>query len=89
MRTTLDIEDDVLALARSLANARKISIGKAVSYLARRGAAARASLTTKNGFRVFSLDEKTPRFGPDDVSKALEIEDANDAAGFWQSGRPD
>lgn len=37
MRTTLDIDDTVLAAARSLARARKTSLGEAVSELARRG----------------------------------------------------
>ncbi len=37
MRTTLDIEDAILAAARSLARARGISLGAAVSELARRG----------------------------------------------------
>lgn len=37
MRTTLDIEDAILAAARSLARAEGISLGAAVSELARRG----------------------------------------------------
>lgn len=37
MRTTLDIDDTVLAAARSLARAERISLGAAVSLLARRG----------------------------------------------------
>lgn len=37
MRTTLELDDVVLAAARSLARAQKITIGQAVSVLARRG----------------------------------------------------
>ena len=37
MRTTLDLDDTVLAAARSLARARGVSLGAAVSELARRG----------------------------------------------------
>ncbi|NLG20505.1 MAG: hypothetical protein GX555_03610 [Actinomycetales bacterium] len=37
MRTTLEIDDQVLAAARSLARSRGISLGAAVSELARRG----------------------------------------------------
>ena len=37
MRTTLDLDDVVLAAARSLARARGVSLGAAVSELARRG----------------------------------------------------
>jgi hypothetical protein len=41
MRTTLDLDDDVLAAARSIATARKQTMGKVVSDLVRQ------SLTTK------------------------------------------
>lgn len=37
MRTTLTLDPEVLQAARSLARARSISIGEAVSQLARRG----------------------------------------------------
>jgi hypothetical protein len=37
MRTTLSLDPDVLQAARSLAQARAISLGEAVSELARRG----------------------------------------------------
>lgn len=37
MRTTLEIDDTVLAAARALAQARRISLGAALSELARRG----------------------------------------------------
>jgi hypothetical protein len=41
MRTTLDLDDDILAAARSIAAARKQTMGKVVSDLVRQ------SLTTK------------------------------------------
>lgn len=37
MRTTLEIDDTVMAAARSLARSRGVSLGAAVSELARRG----------------------------------------------------
>lgn len=37
MRTTVDIDDDVLAAARSLAQTQRRSIGAVLSALARRG----------------------------------------------------
>lgn len=37
MRTTLDIDDTVLAAAKSLARAKGISLGRAVSELALKG----------------------------------------------------
>lgn len=39
MRTTLDLDDDVLAAARSIAAARKQTMGKVVSDLVRRSLA--------------------------------------------------
>ncbi|MGL5864477.1 MAG: hypothetical protein ACRCYX_01215 [Dermatophilaceae bacterium] len=45
MRTTVDIDDTVLAAARSLARAGRMSLGAAISELARRGLAAPAAAT--------------------------------------------
>ena len=87
MRTTLNIDDDVLELARSLAEARRVSIGEALSYLARRGAFVRVASKIRNGFHVFSLDQPTPSFGPEDVRKSLEAEDLARAAEFGNRER--
>ena len=43
MRTTLDIDDTVLAAARSLAQSRGVSLGAALSEIARRGLRGTAS----------------------------------------------
>ena len=85
MRTTLNLDEDVLGLARSLAEGRKISLGEAVSYLARRGATIRVPLKIRNGFHVFSLDQNAPLFGSEDVRAALEAEDQSRASDFWNS----
>ncbi|MGL4177818.1 MAG: hypothetical protein ACRCSN_17300 [Dermatophilaceae bacterium] len=45
MRTTVDIDDTVLAAARSLARAGRMSLGAAISELARRGLAAPTAST--------------------------------------------
>ncbi|MGL5817974.1 MAG: hypothetical protein ACRCYR_10450 [Phycicoccus sp.] len=45
MRTTVDIDDTVLAAARSLSRARRMSLGAAISELARRGLTAPAAPT--------------------------------------------
>ena len=84
MRTTLSIDNDVLSIAKALAEARRVSLGEAVSYLARRGANMRSPLTVRNGFHVFSVETGTPEFGPDDVGKALAEEDSTMAASFWK-----
>lgn len=57
MRTTLDIDDRVLAAARSKARHERVSIGRAVSDLALAGLSPsggpEALATTRNGFPVF------------------------------------
>ncbi|WP_420621348.1 CopG family transcriptional regulator [Candidatus Poriferisodalis sp.] len=54
MRTTLELDDDVLAVARSLAQERGISIGAAMSELARRGCRQRPGAASRGvpGFEV-------------------------------------
>lgn len=54
VRTTLDIDDDVLAAARELAEQRKSTAGRVISELARQALTrpADASLVSRNGFRV-------------------------------------
>ncbi len=70
MRTTMNVSEDVLYAARSLAAAKGISLGDAVSELARRGLKA-TSVSTESGLApVFSVSEGTPLFGPEDVAKA-------------------
>ena len=80
MRTTLDIDADVLDVAKSLAAGRKISLGRAISDLARRGA--KTPLVERNGFHVFTTDDEAPKFGLDDVQNALEAEDRDYARFF-------
>jgi hypothetical protein len=55
MRTTLDIDDDVLAAAKELALARKSTAGQVISDLARASLTSRprkGSLRIRNGFPV-------------------------------------
>ena len=55
MRTTLDIDDDVLAAAKDLAAAQKTTAGKVISDLARQTLTRRLDLERlpiRNGFRI-------------------------------------
>ena len=81
-RTTLDIESDVLDLARSLAEARRISVGKAISLLARKGALAQPPLTERNGFCVFPVADPNAKFGSEDIRAAFEADDRASARDF-------
>ena len=57
MRTTLDIDDAVLAAAKEIAEAQKSSAGAVISALARKGLAIKTGRNAqhKSGFPVFSL----------------------------------
>jgi hypothetical protein len=83
MRTTLDIQSDVLEAARVLAAARGISVGAALSELARRGLDSRTPLVLRNGFPVFQIPPATPCFGANDVEEAERGDDG--AASKWFS----
>ena len=61
MRTTLDIEDDVLFAAKDLARREKKTAGQIISALARKGLAGAATLSSREpkatyGFRPFPKD---------------------------------
>ena len=73
MRTTLSIDDDVLAAAKTLASQRGASVGSVISELARKGLNPEPSVRYETGgFPVFDVREGAPVFGPEDVDKALE-----------------
>jgi len=55
MRTTLEIEEDVLHAAREIARQRKISIGKALSDMARQSLIQQKKRTTRNGVPLFPV----------------------------------
>jgi len=55
MRTTISIDDDVLAAARSLARQRQQSLGVVVSELIRRGLQPRPGTVRKQAFPVFAV----------------------------------
>jgi hypothetical protein len=83
MRTTINIENDVLEMARGLAEAQGMTLGEAVSFLARRGARAEPPLVVKNGFHVFAV-ASAATFGPEDVSAAVDAEDRARGGSFWR-----
>lgn len=49
MRTTANIDDDVLAAARQYADVHDLTLGEALSQLARRALSERTSGGTRNG----------------------------------------
>lgn len=73
MRTTLQIDDDVLAAARALADAEGRSVGHIVSELARRGLLPRDP-RKRGKLPEFAVPGGTPVMSPDTVRRALEDE---------------
>jgi len=55
MRTTLTLEDDALEAAKALARRRRVTLGKAVSELVRRGAHQMLATEVRHGLEVVKL----------------------------------
>ena len=60
MRTTLDIDDDVLLAAKKLAQQRRIPAGKALSELARKGLRGKRAPRVRNGVPLFPSRPASP-----------------------------
>lgn len=60
MRTTLDIDDDVLSAAKELANKEKKTAGKILSEFFRRAMHTPAAAASKAGARKFSMKNGIP-----------------------------
>ncbi len=71
MRTTVTIDDDTLAIARALAQQNGVSLGGALSELARRGQRATAAAVKNDGLPVFAVRRDAKPITSDDVYKAL------------------
>jgi hypothetical protein len=61
MRTTLEIDDDVLAAAKELALRQRTTAGKMISEMARRGIQTRhgkPSAKRRNGFEILPAEKR-------------------------------
>jgi hypothetical protein len=71
VRTTLEIDDDVMAAARELAAGESRSIGSVISELARRGLTP-AQIAAEGGLPVIRVPAGTPPITPEMVRRALD-----------------
>lgn len=71
MRTTLNLDDDVLAAARVLAEEQGVSLGAAVSDLVRRGLGPRGGADT-SGLPRFDVPDGAAPLTPTMVHEALD-----------------
>ena len=53
MRTTLDLDDDLLTTAKQLARQQGVTLGQVISELARQSLATKAPLKVRNGALLF------------------------------------
>ncbi|WP_086647837.1 antitoxin [Mycobacterium tuberculosis] len=71
MRTTLDLDDDVIAAARELASSQRRSLGSVISELARRGLML-GRVEADDGLPVIRVPAGTPPITPEMVRRALD-----------------
>jgi hypothetical protein len=71
MRTTLDLDDDVLAAARELAAGCRRSVGAVVSDLARKGLTP-SRVEADGDLPVIRVPAGTPPITPEMVRRALD-----------------
>jgi len=71
MRTTLTIDDDLFAVAKSVAREKSESVGRALSDLARLGlrASTKARHRSKSGFPVFAVPKGAHTITLEDARK--------------------
>lgn len=55
MRTTVDLEDDILMAVKEIARRQDVTMGKVLSDLARQALLHHPNLTHRNGFPLFPV----------------------------------
>lgn len=74
MRTTLNLDDDVLELLKDYADSRSVALGKAASDLVRRGLTAPVQTRMVNGFHAVVLSKDSPKITSEKIKELLEDE---------------
>jgi hypothetical protein len=74
MRTTLNLDDDVVELLKDYAENRSVALGKAASELVRRGFAAPVQTRMVNGFHTVVLRANSPKVTSEKIKQLLEDE---------------
>jgi negative regulator of replication initiation len=74
MRTTINLDDDVLEQVKQYADSRSLALGRAASDLIRRGLNAPLQTQVVNGFHVVVLPEGSPSLTTERVKTLLDEE---------------
>jgi hypothetical protein len=69
MRTTVDLEDDVLLAAKEIAKQRGNTLGRGLSDLARQALTRRTSVSTKHGLPLFPIQPNAGVVTPELVNR--------------------
>ena len=69
MRTTVDLEEDVLLAAKEIARQPGVSIGKVISELARQALARPGAVTMRNGIPLFPVQPSAQVITPELVNQ--------------------
>ncbi len=72
MRTTVNLDDEVLRVVRSVARERNESLGTVISALIREALQPPDQVTYVEDFPVFQVREGSPPITPEMVDSALE-----------------
>jgi hypothetical protein len=72
MRTTINLEDDVLEDVKRYAEERRVALGKAVSDLVRRGLRSPVATRIVNGLHVAVLPPDSPTVTNEDVLRLMD-----------------
>jgi hypothetical protein len=73
MRTTINLDADLLEAAKALARARGVSLGEVVSELIRRGLTARGEGLDEAGFPVFRVSPDAEPITPERVKQLEDL----------------
>jgi len=79
MRTTLDLDEDVYEVASARARLQRVSLGKAVSDMARRSLGAVRLEEDKRGFPVLRAPAGSPPITSERVRQLMDEMDADEA----------
>jgi hypothetical protein len=69
MRTTVNLDPEVLQAAKRIATARSLSLGAVISDLVRKGLASPARVKVRSGFPVFGVTDDAAPIALDDVKR--------------------
>jgi hypothetical protein len=69
MRTTLELDDDLMSAARKLARQRGVSLGQVISELARQSLESKAPQEVRNGFPLLARRRTVPKPDMDLVNR--------------------